>query len=321
MNWKKIITWVSIIGSIASIIGLIYIFSPLKENTLKLDVIVSSCDNLTIFNNIKEPEIKAEFEYKGNKISKLWRLNVVFKNVSEKTIIGDGQLKNILFDKLVFYVKKEYQIIDKKMIKSDFNHTLSILSNDTLLLSFGQWRFAEQLEYSLYVTTELNTTPGIEIFYQPKDRQIIDGDINFVREIQTKEQELITNRLGLPIKKVVYVLFIALSFAYLVVFLIIIVSNIIGYIRRTFWITKTLKKYNDYVSIKYIRNKDILEKYLNKPEVFYDWDDFKGNKYPNSWGLDFAHTKLIKLILTILILSILSFIYVILIFDLIQLFP
>jgi hypothetical protein len=37
MDWKKFITWISIIGSIASLIGLIYVFYPKHKESMKLE--------------------------------------------------------------------------------------------------------------------------------------------------------------------------------------------------------------------------------------------------------------------------------------------
>lgn len=321
MNTKKLITWISTVGSIASLIGLIYIFYPLKENPIKLNFIVTSCDNLTIFNNESEPEIKAQFEYKGNKISKLWKLNVLFKNVSEKTIIGNGQLKNIMFDNLIFFIKDSFQIIDKKMIKSEFNHTLSILGNDTIQLSFGQWRTEEKLEYSFYITTELNDKPGIEIFYQPKDRQIIDGDILFIRETQTNKKELITNKLGIPTKKVTYALFIIMISISFLVFIAIIISSPIGFAKRKRWIKQYLDKYNEHINEIYSNNNNYLRKLLDKPENYTNWSSFKGEKYPKDLAFDLEINKFFSLLISMLAFVVLAFIQLIVVIDLIQLFP
>lgn len=321
MNYKKIITWISTVGSIASLLGLIYIFFPLKENPIKLNFIVTSCDNLTVFNNESEPEIKAQFEYKGNKITKLWKLNVLFKNVSEKTIIGNGQLKNIMFDNLVFFIKDSYQIIDKKMIKSEFNHNLSILGNDTIHLSFGQWRTEEKLEYSFYITTELNDKPGIEIFYQPKDRQIIDGDILFIRETPNNNKELVTNKLGIPTKKVIYALFLLMISISLLVIIGMIISTPVGYVKKKKWLKLYLNSYNEHVNDLYSNNKKVLQQLFNKPESYANWSSFNGKKYPKDRIFDLEINNFFALLITMLVFGVLTFVELIVVIDLIQIFP
>lgn len=318
MKYKRLVTLLSIIGSIASLIGLIYIFYPSKGNNIKLDFVLSSYDNLTVFNNVVEPEIKAQFEYKGNKIDNLWKLNVVLKNVSDKTIIGDGQLKNIMSKDLLFFIKDGFQIIDKKLIISDFNHSLSIIGYDTIKLDFSQWRTGEKIEYSFYVTSDTLINPNIDMFYQPKDRQIVDGDIVFLNDIQVKEQVLISNKLGKPTKKFTYVLFIILASILTLAFFIIIISNPVGYVLRNNWNKKFLNKYNEHIIKNLPYSK---ESYLNKPENYYDWSKFKGEKYPNTWGLDFEVNKFINLCLIELLLLVLIFVQIVVIIDLIQLFP
>jgi len=320
MNIKKVVTWISIVGSIASLIGVIYILNPIRANDIKLQFILESCDNLTVFNNVIEPEIKAEFEYKGENIDNLWKLNITLINVSDKTIIGNGQLKNIMYDNLEFYIIDGYHIIDKKLINQDFSHQLEHFDNDTIKLTFGQWRTLEKLEYSFYVTSEFKKFPDLKIFKLPKDRQIIDGDIEFVRKSETKEKHLITAILGGPSKKVIYVLFLILNFILFIVFIIILVSNPVSFVRKKIWKNKYYNIYLKFIKEQYSDDKT-QKKYIDSPSKYTQWNNFKGNRYPKEWGFDFEITKMSNLFFVTLVFSVLVFVIGVMMIDIVQLFP
>jgi len=324
MNYRKFITWLTFIGSIASVVGVFYIFYPREDYKIRLDFILSNGENLTVFNTTGEPEIEAVFEYKGERINKLWRLNIAIINTSNKTVIGYGQTKNLMFDVLMFFVKNDFRIIDKKLIHSDFNHNISIESNDTIILDFKQWRSRERLEYSFYITTDNENIPDIDIFYQPEERQIIDGDIFFLRKVEDEDSEkrLLTDVLGIPTKSVIYVIYILMCLVVLFFLVAIAVSNPISYTKRYIWKKKYLEKYNGYIKANY-KVEEILgvDFYFDKPYRFSDWSECGIPKYVDLWGFDFGADKLIIMILTTFAFTILSFVQTVLIIDVVQLFP
>jgi len=321
MNWKAFIRWFTVIGSIASILGALYIFYPRDDSKIRLEFILSSCDNLTVFNTTGDSEITAFFEYRGEKIDNLWNLNISLVNNSSRTIIGYGQSKNIMFNNLTFFVKNDFRIIAKRPIHSDFKHCLSIVGNDTIVLSFKQWRVRERLEYSFYVTADSENTPDIDIFSQPKERQIIDGDIFFLRKVENRETEktFITNALGIPTKRAIYVIYILMCFVFLFVLVWITISTPVSYVKRYTWKKKHLEKYNQFIRETYIENKRMLDAYINNPQAFRNWSECGIPAYVDSWGLDLEMNRAISVIATSFTFAVLSFIQLVLIVDVLQL--
>jgi hypothetical protein len=317
MKYRKFIAWLTFFGSIASVLGVFYIFYPRDNSKIGLDFILSNCDNLTVFNTTGEPEIEATFEYKGERINKLWKLNISIINATNKTIIGYGQTKNLMFNNLMFFVKNDFKIIDKKLIHSDFNHNLSIASNDTIILDFKQWRFRERLDYSFYLTTDSENVPDIAIFHQPEERQIIDGDISFLRKVEDSEKILITNSLGIPTKTVIYIIFILMCVVVLFFLVWITICNPIGHIQRYIWKKKYLLKYNDFIKQKGYDKLGLLD----NPQRFAKWNECDIPVYVEPWGPDFQMEKVISVIAITFVFAILSFVQVILIIDIIQFFP
>jgi hypothetical protein len=272
-----------------------------------------------MLNNLSEPEIKAKFEYKGTEILRLWRVNILFENISNKTIVGSGQLKNIINNNLTFYISPDFQVIDNKLIKSDFNHKLQIVGLDTIQISFGQWRSGEQLRYALYIRTDSIKAPSLEIFNQPPDRQIIDGDIIFTNKEDVKKKQLLTDSLGIPIKMVSYVLGI-ITYSIIILFILIMfVSNIGGFILRKSWYKKYFSSYTDH--IKKTSKQDFIQHYIDNPQEYTDWKKFNGKEYPTEWGLDFNIIKTISFVAVEFFLLIITFAQIVILLDIIQLFP
>ena len=146
--------------------------------------------------------------------------------------LQSGQLMNILSNNISFFISPEFQVIVKKMIKSDFNYTLKVINFDTLSVAFSQWRSGEKIQYSLYLKTESLEVPNLESFRQPLNRQIIDGDIIFKNLEEIKQTELKTDVLGITTIKISYVIVIIHFSLLLVMFFLIIISNILGLLKR-----------------------------------------------------------------------------------------
>jgi len=320
MEVRKIVNWISIVGSVTSVIGLILIFYPRQSDKINLGVYVESCENLTSFNSAKDPGIKANFEYKGTEIFRLWKLNITIKNTGQKTIVGSGQLKNISNNNLIFYIDTTYQIIDKKILKSDFNHTLNTIGFDTISISFGQWRSGEEIKYAIYLKSEKDMPPTFKIFNQPFDRQILDGDIVFINKEEVQNQKLITTVLGRPIRISVYILGLILLLLLILFLFGMIISNFVGYLMRVNWKNIYSESYYKFLTNTY-KDKVFIDKMNEKPDLFTEWNKFSGKKYPSEWGFDFSITKFFSLISTEFFLLIITFVLIIISIDLVQLFP
>ncbi len=300
---KKILTIITIIGSFASIVALIFIFFP-KNKELNLDIYCYSKEELTSYTNSTEPEIKAKFYYKDLAIENLWKIDIEFRNSSSKTLVGSGKQSNLLVDTLEIYLQKGLDIIEKKELYADFRHSLTIEDYNTIKLSFMQWRPEEILKYSFYIRTSDKAELDGNIFEFPDFRQIIDGDINYFDKEKKNNEIRLTKFIPPSILIGLQVISIIIIGLINILFVFILFSNILGYFKRIFWRSKYLFQYNEYIIKKYSEIKIDFERYYNKPSKFIEFSKIKVPKYPEI-GADFGIDKVYELLLTIIILTIL----------------
>ncbi|MFN8208952.1 MAG: hypothetical protein U0T82_16320 [Bacteroidales bacterium] len=319
MNVKKIVTWFGIIGSVASIVSLIYIFVPLKKN-IELLVLTNNIEKLTQGYENKEPELKVEYSYKGTSVDNLWKYNVRFINNSQKTLIGISNQKNIITECLSFIVNDDLRILDNKNILSQFNHNIEVDSSG-IKIFFEQWRPTEYLDYVFYVKAN-NNNPNKRLFDQPEFRQIVDGDIVFEVEKKGSEIKRITQILPLQFRQAMYVI----SLIFKALFIIIITISVFLLI-PSFYKTNKWYKENNISFIRFIKEtfhdkKELQDKYIEKPKDLPEnlWFKFDGQKYPNV-SVDIEIRKIYQFIILLMILVIIDFSLINTFIDLIYFFP
>lgn len=316
---KKLLTWFGIIGSVASIVSLLYIFIPRDEN-IKLEVVAIDKESLTQDYRHIEPDLLAEYRYKGEKVKNLWKYHFKIINKSNKTLIGTSAQKNILTDSLTFSLKNGYELLDFKKNHSQFSHKLSI--DSTLVkIAFEQWRPLEYIEYSFYIRVN-NSNPDNIPFKELGFRQIVDGDIIFkdvATDVKSKH-----NVLNLPSRAVQsgYVISLIFIGLFVILFTIIIVLIPFSYYKTSRWYRKNFPEFVKFINTKFATNERNKNRFIDKPTSMPDhyWKDFKGQNYPNI-SLDFDIKKFYVLVLVIVVFVIVDFSLIIAFSDLIRMFP
>jgi len=280
MTLKKLILWFGIFGSIASILSVVFIFIPKNEN-IELIVNTQSIERLTQNFEDKEPNLKVNYKFKGIEIKNLLKYNIEFQNKSKKTIIGNGNQKNILLDNFTLKLKEGYDILDYKKIKSDFNNRL-IVDSTEVKIYFEQWRENEVLEYSFYVKTDI-AKPDTLLLQQPDFRQIIDGDILFNIKETDKSDNKITSVFPQKIRQASYIIVLIFLGLFILALTISIFIIPIGYVNIKNWKSKNYKKYSNLVETVFADDIDkktrLLENPNDAPQLF--WEKFDGDKYPS----------------------------------------
>ena len=320
MGYRRLLTILTIIGSIASIIALIIIFLP-KYNIATLDIKCISIENLTDIEKNNEPEFTTKFQYKGQPINRLWKVNVQLVNTSEKTFVGKGKIQNTLVDTIEFFVKPGLQIIDKKNLKSDFEHWLGIKSNYTVQLTFAQWRKLESIEYSFYIKSDTIKLLPDEIFYQPNERQLLDGEIRFIKSENHSERLLFTDFIPKQIKKSIYIIILIFLGLMIIVFFGFLIVNPIGFSKRKSWMRKYYESYKLYIDEKFPKNKELIERFKYNPENNRDWARFPYPKYPDDLTFDFGNKDSWSFLFAMLFSLLFLFSMIIIFVDLFQLIP
>lgn len=304
MNYKILLKWFGIIGSIASIASVIYIFLPSNDN-IKLVVNTSNVERLTQTLGDGEPNFKVDYKYKGKEIRNLWKYNIQFRNTSNKTLIGGGSQKNILEKDLTFILKNEYLILDYKRTHSDFNNNI-IIDSTKLKISFDQWRTNEILEYSFYVKTNTSEIDTL-LLSQPKSRQIIDGDIIFAYQDLINNDKKITYFIPNKLKSISYIIVLIILILFFASIVLLTVIGLQEYIKIIKWKKNNFSDYKESVRKKF-SNQGTIKKYIRNPKLNKEnsfWMNFKGAKYPDveSFNLRKFYHLLLFLVLALIILN------------------
>ncbi|WP_299766301.1 hypothetical protein [uncultured Dokdonia sp.] len=292
MNNKNLLKWFGIIGSIASIASVVYIFLPNNEN-IEIVVNTQNVERLTQTPGDGEPNFKVDYRYKGVEIQNLWKYSIQFKNNSDKTVIGRGAQKNILMDDFTLLLKKNYTVLDYKKVISDFNNNL-IVDSTNVKIAFEQWRPDEILEYSFYVKTGINIADTL-LFSQPNFRQIIDGDIIFTNQIPKPNKKETSGFIPKEIKLIGSIILSIIILILIIIFTIIVFLFPFSLAKDIKWKNKNLLEYNllvdNYFNSTQYPNKDKIDLdidkliYKNNPSsmLIEDfWEKFHGEKYPNT---------------------------------------
>jgi len=319
MNTKSILTWFGIIGSVASIISLIYIFIP-RDSNLKLSVLTTSIENLTQNSEKTEPELKVEYQYKGTKIKNLWKYNIRFLNNSDKTLVGVSSQKNILTDYLSFKEISGLEILDYKNINNQFNHKL-VFDSTGVKIYFEQWRPNEYLDYVFYVKANSNN-PNPTLFEQPNFRQIVDGDIDFGIEQKNGDEKRITQIIPTQGRQATYVISLIFTGLFIIVFTIFVFLTPFSYYKANKWYKKNHIDFIQFIRETFPDKIDMQDKYILKPKDLpkHVWQKFKGEKFPDL-SVDLDLKKFYQFVITVTILMIIDLSLIVTFIDLIYFFP
>jgi hypothetical protein len=319
MNIKKLLTWFGIIGSVASIFSLIYIFLP-KDNNIKLSVLTVYQENLTQDSDEIEPDLKISYQFKNLPISNLWKYNIRFVNNSKKTLIGVSNQKNILTDHLQFNLNSGLEILDYNKIQSQFNHT-TIQDSTNFKIAFEQWRPNEILEYSFYVRSNSTLAPDV-LFKKLDFRQIVDGDIFYKNALNEIEQKRITEIIPPQGLQASYIISLIFTGLFIIVFTIFLFLTPFSYYKANTWYKNHHPDFIQFIKQTYPDKKDLQERYISKPKYLpkSKWDDFDGDQFPDL-SVDLDVKKFYQFVLTVTIFFSIDISLIVTFVDLIYYFP
>lgn len=159
----------TIVASIATIFGLAYQLTQSDKKTIEIKEL--TLEKLTDLPSVEG--LKAKYTFKDSIVTSLWKLNYLITNLSEGPIIGEGNQKDIIKDKITFRVPDNFQILEVK--KNDKNAPFIIrYDKSSIKVSFLQWISNESLDISIYVE---QTSQGESPSLITNEREIIGGHI------------------------------------------------------------------------------------------------------------------------------------------------
>jgi hypothetical protein len=158
----------------------------------KITIEVKTIDVLELTSLPKIDGLQATFQFKDTTVTNLWKIRFYISNKGNKTIIGQGDRKDLLSSGLSVYLKDSVSIIS--ITAKNRNFPIDISNNkNQLKLDFKQWKVGEYLEIIGYVENFDQNTPSVFM----DDRDIIESEIIFsnYEPIEVKDQAKIIDRL------------------------------------------------------------------------------------------------------------------------------
>lgn len=175
---KKLYGFIKILSVIATVVVFVFFVYDryFKVENIVIEIIELESENLT--KPIGTDGLTAEYKFKGDTITNLWKLRYLFKNKGDKTIVGEGSYKSIIEDKLMLKFMGINNIYELNLIEKNF--PISIKNKQ---LNFKQWKTDEYFEIVAFVETDNQTNPKFFL----DERDILDSKV-VQREISTQNE-------------------------------------------------------------------------------------------------------------------------------------
>jgi hypothetical protein len=168
--FKTVVTTISILAGVAGIIGL---YLQIINHKSIIEIKTISVDKLTATPTVDG--LNAIYTYKKDTVKSLWKLHYLVNNTGDEIIIGEGNNKNIIKDKISFELNEQFKILDLNFKSNNLPFKTSTIENK-INLSFLQWKPQESFELIIYAE-QLNG--GIEPKLNTNERELINGEVNY----------------------------------------------------------------------------------------------------------------------------------------------
>lgn len=298
-NWL-----VGILAVVVAIVGLVIMLIPEKT---EVTAQILSCGELTKYSPIAE--LKGHFTYAGEDVAHLWKLTVQLVNSGGKTIVGEGNQKNIIGEGLNFVFPDDTRILNIEEEANTFQSTITQPEPTQIQIQFRQWRSGEYSITCFYVASDkpldadpLPTTPII--------RDIIDGDVVIEDLTETRPEERISliDHLPRPLSLAGKIMGGIIAGGLTLLFIFLLVKAWMDTIKKFRWKRQYLSDFRIYLNqVEPQISKRRKKLYRETPEELPDelWTKFKGKKA--SWSLYFDDKTMATIITILLVLGIFGF--------------
>lgn len=273
----------TILAALATLIGL---FVAVKDERRELSLQIISLDKLVYVSKL--PNLKANFIYNGRKVDDLVSLKFKLVNTGTKTIVGDGQNKDIIKNAINLVIPDYLKILDYKVDEDLIKGGVDIIDKRKISIKFSQWRTSEYLVLTIYLagTSRENREPKV----YTEDRDIIDGNIVIEdrKEYQLRNVRYIDRILGKGVIGILkFIGFVS------ILFIFFFPATILTFIARDYY--DRIKWFGEYKD-KYFEFVDRLKDYKDhekrniklKPNTLKKdlWKQFQGESYPSMRFID-----------------------------------
>lgn len=294
-----------VVPVVALVLTIVGVYFMVRAEKTEVAAQVLSCGELTKYSPIAE--LKGHFTYAGEDVAYLWKLTVKFVNSGDKTIVGEGNQKNIIGEGINFMFPDNTRILKVEEEANTFQSTIMQPEPNQLQIRFRQWRSGEYSIKSFYVASDkpLYTDP----LPAAPTRDIVDGDI-LVEDLTQRgpaERRSLIDYLPRAVSTPAKVIGGISAGGLALTFIIVLALAWRGTVKKAMWKRRYLPSfaiYLDQVEPKISKSRKKL--YRENPEILPDelWANFKGKKA--SWGMDFDDKPTATVITLILIFLVLG---------------
>ncbi len=266
---KNLAMIMTIIAGVAAIIG---VYTQYREDNPTLEIKNITRDKLTDLPKVEG--LKAQFYYKDSLVHSLWKLNYDITNIGNKAIIGEGNNKNIIKERLTFYLPDNYKILEVNTSQDTLPFELYNEKNK-VKLKFLQWKPKESLNIIMYV--EQLSEKEIPTL-KTDEREILNGIVNYTSiQSEIKEKQSLFDHLPRTIQSIFRWI------GYVFFGLIIIVMPIV-------WISEFVKyaKYKKWKRSDYWMYKEWIDENINKGVLGLHYEP---SKLPKQFWKDYPYLK------------------------------
>lgn len=293
-----------ILALAATIVGVVMM---IRAEKTEVTAQVLSCGELTEYSPIAE--LKGHFTYAGEDVAHLWKLTVKLINSGDKTIVGEGNQKNIIGEGLNFVFPDDTRILNIEEEANTFQSTIMQPEPNQIQIQFRQWRSGEYSITYFYVASDkpldadpLPTTPII--------RDVIDGDVVIEDLTETRPEERISliDHLPRPLSLAGKIMGGIIAGGLTLLFIFLLVTAWMNTIKKFRWKRQYLSDFRIYLNqVEPKISKRRKKLYREMPEILPDelWANFEGKKA--SWSLDFDDKTMATIITILLVLGIFGF--------------
>ena len=163
-----------LVSLLIGLTGLLLTVLSLLPDTTELSYTVTRTTMLT---ELPEAEgLVGEYYFEDKRIEQLWQLEVSLVNTGNRTLVGQGQIANVLGNGLAAEVPTHFRVLRADVYRNDPGAAVVLDGEQELVLRFTQWRRSEVVELVLYVEAA-PIVYGAEPEIVFEARQLVDGEI------------------------------------------------------------------------------------------------------------------------------------------------
>ena len=138
-----------VVGLIIAAAGL---YIQLRPQVTEMHIEFLSAEELTLAPTLSG--LVGSYTYLGTEVEHLWRIQSIWTNSGDTTLIGSGPSANILGEGIILPFPAGTRILDVQVDVDEPVVTLSTVDSNKIQASFAQWRSSEILTADFLVSAD-----------------------------------------------------------------------------------------------------------------------------------------------------------------------